>query len=457
MLKQSERNIVYFWVEKPNEDNESTKSVSPEIENTNDCEDSFVTGSVYMYIKEPRKVKLKPINYVCEWVPKCNFEVQEYSEFYSHVITHLSDIRGVKNECSLNLFCDWKNCEFTTTLASEILAHVVYHAVHASAKNRGLQFFQEYIYKVEKPNEDNESTKSVSPEIENTNDCEDSFVTGSVYMYIKEPRKVKLKPINYVCERVPKCNFEVQEYSEFYSHVITHLSDIRGVKNECSLNLFCDWKNCEFTTTLASEILAHVVYHAVHASAKNRGLQFFQEYIYKRDPGFQPGCKDPFSTNEIPILPNEFFCDWAKCGLKFNDPQLFYWHVRGHINYSESETCEWKGCRYKHGCRSKFLRHLMRHSGEQTHSCPFCGLSFSGKERLKEHWLRVEHVPVGGAPFECTRCSKTFVSLVLLKANGIRCSCFWPCLHPTDHLNARKFTSFYCEVTFWFDCPRENY
>ncbi|XP_065583397.1 zinc finger protein 782-like [Artemia franciscana] len=57
----------------------------------------------------------------------------------------------------------------------------------------------------------------------------------------------------------------------------------------------------------------------------------------------------------------------------------------------------------------------MRHSGEQTHSCPFCGLSFSGKERLKEHWLRVEHVPVGGAPFECTRCSKTFVSLVLLK------------------------------------------
>ena len=59
-----------------------------------------------MYIKEPRKVKLKPINYVCEWVPKCNFEVQEYSEFYSHVITHLSDIRGVKNECSLSKYFD---------------------------------------------------------------------------------------------------------------------------------------------------------------------------------------------------------------------------------------------------------------------------------------------------------------------------------------------------------------
>lgn len=100
-------------------------------------------------------------------------------------------------------------------------------------------------------------------------------------------------------------------------------------------------------------------------------------------PGQQkPKCNlDEQTRNLIPELPFKFECSWAKCDYSADNPELFYRHIRMHVEQYPKKMfnakCQWNDCEQIIKDKNRLVEHMRHHSQEKLVSCPVCGALFS--------------------------------------------------------------------------------
>lgn len=98
----------------------------------------------------------------------------------------------------------------------------------------------------------------------------------------------------------------------------------------------------------------------------------------------------------------DFQCE--NCNRIFNNLRLFRIHKRIHYPQTKSWPCEVCGKRYS--SRNLLEEHTNTHKGVRPYMCK-CGKDFASKYTYKAHVKTHEYRP---RPFECSHCSKTFLS-----------------------------------------------
>ena len=141
-------------------------------------------------------------------------------------------------------------------------------------------------------------------------------------------------------------------------------------------------------------------FHGFHSKLKQIGstvLRTFNDNLKKKESVHPiqdtPKCNlDEQTRNEIPDLPIEFQCSWDKCQYSSNDPELFYRHIRVHVeNYPKkllNSKCKWSDCDQIIQNKSRLVEHIRHHSQEKIVSCPNCGALFSSFTKFIDHCSR---------------------------------------------------------------------
>ncbi|XP_033210509.1 zinc finger protein 585A-like isoform X2 [Belonocnema kinseyi] len=98
----------------------------------------------------------------------------------------------------------------------------------------------------------------------------------------------------------------------------------------------------------------------------------------------------------------DFQCE--NCNRIFTNLRLFRIHKRIHYPQTKSWSCEICGKRYS--SRNLLEEHTNTHTGNRPYMCK-CGKDFASKYTYKAHVKTHEYRP---RPFECSHCSKSFLS-----------------------------------------------
>lgn len=106
-----------------------------------------------------------------------------------------------------------------------------------------------------------------------------------------------------------------------------------------------------------------------------------------------PKCTlDEQTRNLIPELPFKFECSWSNCEYSADNPELFYRHIRIHVDEYPTKLkdskCQWNDCEQIIKDKNRFVEHIRHHSQEKLVSCPVCGALFSSFTKVKLYILK---------------------------------------------------------------------
>ena len=104
-------------------------------------------------------------------------------------------------------------------------------------------------------------------------------------------------------------------------------------------------------------------------------------------------CKlDENTRNLIPELPLKFECAWSNCEFSIDNPEIFYRHIKTHVNdYPKGlkdSKCEWNQCEQIILSKNRLVEHIRHHSQEKLVSCPVCGALFASFTKFIDHCSR---------------------------------------------------------------------
>nr|XP_002121903.3 histone H4 transcription factor [Ciona intestinalis] len=273
---------------------------------------------------------------------------------------------------------------------------------------------------------------------------------------------VKFQPLQLRCEW-NGCQVILADLSQFYEHLSNHFY---ALTPENSLS--CKWDNCTFVCQNGVDLFRHLNFHGYHTKIKWWGLLCHQE--------IQLGeCHNPNNRNMIPELPHSFKCQWSDCSMVFENADQFFIHVYDHAVLSEKEvlengkivfSCHWTGCKYYYDtqgktsacvARSKLKDHTRSHTKEKCYACPWCGNLYVNKTKFTDHFDRQAAEETHS--FQCTHCSRTFLTERILKdhmrqhVNHYKCpKCEMTCPNPSSlkhhirykHSDERPYACSYC-------------
>lgn len=219
---------------------------------------------------------------------------------------------------------------------------------------------------------------------------------------------------------------------EFLHHIDLHLTE--SEQNEIGDNpkYECEWEECDYVPfECIATFRRHVRFHAFHTKLKQIGLNVLKNRENNQNSNQPvPKCNlDEKNRNIIPELPFKFECAWAACKHSTDNPELFYRHIKEHVNaYPAKLTdakCEWFECKQIITNKSRFMEHIRHHSQEKIVSCPVCGALFASITRFLDHCSR--STDSSNLCFQCSHCNKKFATNNLLKEhtrkhiNKIKC------------------------------------
>lgn len=208
--------------------------------------------------------------------------------------------------------------------------------------------------------------------------------------------------VNYSCDW-GKCNKEYADEQDYKNHILGHVANPELCK--IGDNYECAWDLCHFQTQDKAHFFRHVMYHEYHSRLLTIGD------MYRRNQNIPACFLESRNRNNIPELPNDFFCFWDDCTAKFNIISDYIGHVKHHIAnehydmFLEIELkkkkknprgsfkaqplkCQWANCKIPIASRTLLLRHIRSHTNEKTIACDQCGISFHGTSGIIEHCTR---------------------------------------------------------------------
>ncbi|XP_066993920.2 histone H4 transcription factor isoform X2 [Anabrus simplex] len=275
-----------------------------------------------------------------------------------------------------------------------------------------------------------------------------------------KPKLVKAKDekLHLQCEWLD-CQFKTSHLLDFVKHVSYHIPELEVRVNEKGKDVYaCLWSACEFQTPETKEIIRHVNFHSFHTKVKCIGSNMMKRSNI-------PKCTyNPDGRNIFPDFPEEFACCWDDCDLKFNNSQLFFYHVHSHVMCNPRGkavggiSCCWRGCKGVYRNVYKLAEHVRTHTQEKLVGCPYCGGLFASKTKFFDHCKR--QVPIELQDYQCSHCSKYYASERLLRdhmrhhVNHYKCRfCDMTCPTPSSlsvhiryrHLDSKPFKCGYCE------------
>ena len=134
------------------------------------------------------------------------------------------------------------------------------------------------------------------------------------------------------------CGMRFETLDSFLTHIRSHISLLSkpGV---------CQWNLCRYSCTHPIEFTSHVLFHGHHSNLKCKGEEFSD---FKCLPACQLGSE---LVNDVPKVEEGWKCMWEEsdecCGKVFDCVNIYYDHVKEHVDKMEKSNCGWKGkCPY---------------------------------------------------------------------------------------------------------------
>ncbi|XP_047532419.1 histone H4 transcription factor [Vanessa atalanta] len=219
-------------------------------------------------------------------------------------------------------------------------------------------------------------------------------------------RRLREEDLQMLCEW-QTCKTYYTNYQQFQKHVATHASDLHIIDKEGNVDYVCLWDVCGHSTSDFNEMVRHINYHAYHARLLAIGFNGRATLKLER-------CKkDSTKRNQIPPLKSKHCCMWVGCSESFNSIQVFFDHVKQHINNNDGFLCSWAGCGAVFPRRVLLTMHVRSHTRERLIACFHCGHHFACNRKLSDHLLR-QNVHLG-AGFSCSMCGITCASEYLMR------------------------------------------
>jgi hypothetical protein len=235
----------------------------------------------------------------------------------------------------------------------------------------------------------------------------------------------------------------------------------------------------------------HIRYHAFHTKLKFIGKLVIDNF---NQTASQPNVKinknvlainqnyiqecslDNQSRNLIPELPYKFECSWDKCEYNTDNPELFYRHIKEHLQEVKeiflskkknkfTYSCLWNDCKNEITSQNRLVEHMRHHSQEKQVACNVCGALFSTFTKFIDHCSRSnanstpKNSEIKAIKFQCSHCNKKFLTNNLLKEhirkhiNKHKCpTCDMTCISKNDlnkhilykHTSEKPFKCEYC-------------
>lgn len=258
------------------------------------------------------------------------------------------------------------------------------------------------------------------------------------------------------------CDFTSTVLDNFVRHVSLHIPHLEVRMNEDDEGVYvCLWESCGFETSDSKEIVRHVNFHSYHTKIKCIGANVMSRLRL-------PACTlDEDGRNLLPDLPDVFLCGWGKCDRAFNNSQMYFYHVESHVQnnprgryIASGVPCAWRGCKSVFRTTYKLADHVRSHTQEKVVGCPTCGGLFASKTKFFDHCKR--QVPLELHGYQCSHCSKYFPSERLLRdhmrhhVNHYKCTfCDMTCPTPSSlslhiryrHLDSKPFRCDFCDYS----------
>ena len=339
----------------------------------------------------------------CEW-EECNESFEDLNEFLTHVSGHENDIPIISTKIASDnqsngmrellddtntqqtLGCLWQDCGFETTSSGEMIRHLNFHAFHTKIKAHGQNIWS--------------STKI------------------QICTWSKEQRNVlpQLPECDFMCQW-EECDRGHEVFAEpikFYWHVQWHPEEYRISKINHRQKVTkigkveCRWANCTFKAGTISKLKEHVKSHSAERSVAC------------------PTCGGLFSSRskfldhcqrQKPQTDQSLKCSY--CQKLYPTEKILRDHMRSHINHFQCRFCDMT-------CPSATAmnKHIVyRHSDERAFPCPFkdededgCDYTAKTQNDLTKHVRNVhyqEHI------LKCTHegCGRVFKGSSALKCH----------------------------------------
>jgi len=272
---------------------------------------------------------------------------------------------------------------------------------------QALTYHLEYILPCDNPSEEREKRRK--RKLDELDSLRDQESDG------KHLKKCKtLETVDLDCEW-KDCQFNTHLYVVFMNHVREHVDEVAiKVCSPPHQDMFaCLWDDCGFECPNSKEMVRHINYHSVHTKLKSLGFNMIKTQGLK-------GCiLDSNQRNILPDLTESLKCKWSYCP-QFEEefqPQEFFWHVEGHKDVDRLD-CLWDNCTKRDfASKTRLREHLRSHSQEKMIGCPVCGSLFASRVKLFDHLKRQQEASPSVMLYTCTalHCNKSFALERLLR------------------------------------------
>uniref|UniRef100_A0A914ZJ81 C2H2-type domain-containing protein n=3 Tax=Parascaris univalens TaxID=6257 RepID=A0A914ZJ81_PARUN len=222
------------------------------------------------------------------------------------------------------------------------------------------------------------------------------------------------------CDNIVKCRCLWKDCAVVFDNLqqlTFHIDEHIGLLS-CDVfsSLMCPIVECGLVLHSFVELRRHLHMHKFHAQRQYVGLRTVSQradLLHLTSCGFAPSTRIVYEGALMR-------CEWADCGMLFEDISQYADHVRFHIDLLGSEDrdqrsllrCCWRDCSVGFRNKANLRIHVRHHSGDKATACPFCGAFLASNSKLFYHLLR-KSISVGAELVSSSSCAQEDLLCIL--------------------------------------------